>query len=244
MSDPERPGQIRVGISLEETTNLSETAKRLGSMSSVEKVELYVERSFQGGGTPEFVIFMEAIGSLPKMISLRIRASSYQGGGDDWVQLPFSALQVALQCRRSSPSLKSLHLCCIDWTMPNDICPVHGLAILMAQNTHLKELRLNLGGVRKISIESQQALVHMLQYKNFSLHVLDFDCRTLRQIPASRRKKLQFYLTLNQTGLRQKLLDPNANPTTQEWEDAIIANREQSSTVFYLLSHNPAILCA
>jgi hypothetical protein len=249
MRDPERPGQIRMAISLEGTTDLMETAKRLGhnNMSSVEKVELYVERSFRGGSTPEFLIFMEAIGSLPKMIALRIRASSFPQGSDsiDWAQLPFSALKnlMALTCRRSTPSLKYLHLCHVDWTMPNDLCPVQGLANLMEQNTHLKELRLHYGGNRKISVKSQQALVHMLQYKNFSLQALDFDCRTLRQIPVSRRKKMRFYLALNQTGLRQKLLDPTANPNTQDWEEAIISNREKFSMVFYLLSQNPAILC-
>jgi hypothetical protein len=235
-----RPGQIRVGIALDRTTDLLETAKRLRSMSSVEKVELYVEHSFQGGNTPEFVVFMEAIGSLPKIISLRIRAGQDRG----CVQLPFSALQVVLTCQCSSQSLKYLHLFQIDWTMPNHLCPVHGLANLMAHNNHLKEVHINLEGVRKISVRSQQALVHMVQYKNFSLRVFVVYSRTLRHFPVSIRKTMRFYLALNQNGLRQKLLDPNANPSTQQWVDAIIANREQSSIVFYLLSHNPTIIHA
>lgn len=232
--------QIRLGISLDGTLGLRETTEQVYRMKTVEKVDIYVDKSFRKGTSEEFASLMEAIGSLPKIISLQIRSSSFSG---HWAQLPFSTLETVIES--SKHSLKYLHLSQVDFTFPQDeecSCPLTELARLMEYNTNLKEVRINYGGF-KISRSALHALMHMLQYKNYSLETLDFDCRTLRYISKQRRERMQFYLTLNRSGLRQKLLDPKANATSREWVDAVISNREQSSMVFYLLSNNPSMIC-
>ncbi|CAB9509555.1 expressed unknown protein [Seminavis robusta] len=252
--------QFHVMVSLEgdDADDLVETTRRLRGMKNLEKADLLVAQSFTGGNSLEFQELIKAMASLPHLRSLTIRSStSFRGG---WVQLPFSVLQTIVP----KTSLKCLFLSFVDFVVTtknkddNCKCPVYGLVQLLSSqqqdsNNHhhhhqpqhqLKEVRWNLGGCRKLSRKTQHAILNMLQHHNFTLEVFAFDEKTKRQIPTYKLQKIHFYLTLNQAGIRQRLMDPTAQPNQHDWEEALIDNRLHSSTVFYLLSNNPTLVCA
>ena len=254
--------QVRVGISLDSTTDLQELQGQMQCLAALEHVDIYVERSFVESAkslvlSEDFGRLMKTIGSLPKLQWLRIRSSSISG---QWVAIPFSALDTLL---KTSQSLKYLHLSYVEFIVPDDEihgssnnsrnngngnnvtaskCPLMAIATLMKDNTTVQELRLTYGGFQQKSTESQQALLRMLQYHNFTLECLEFDRRTLRQISPGYKKELAFWLALNQKGLRQRLLDPNSNPTEKDWQDAVVDNRKKTGVVYYLLCNNPTVL--
>jgi hypothetical protein len=227
--------QFRAGLSLDHDTDLKETTRRVRLMANVEKLDVYVDHSFRHEDSHEFFV---AIGSLPKLSTVRLRSNLYVGPS---AKIPVSALQALLENR----NLRSLHLHHVELSLPEeaeDPCSLIAIAKLMEENNSLKELRIN-SGITKIPRDSQQAFFDMLRYKNFSLEILEFDDPSVRKIPYGKRKQMNFYLDLNRTGIRRNLLHAESDVTSQQWKDAVISNRNQSSVCYYLLSHNPAIIC-
>lgn len=234
--------QVRAGISLDSTTDFDGMHEQVSRMAVLENMDIYLEHSFDGSSESNTVSLnrlMKTIGSLPKLRWLRIRSSSLSGG--QCMEFPYAALEI---CLKTSTALKYLHLSYIEFIGHNQQCqcPFQAIASLMKDNSTIDELRLKYGGFQKISTESQQLLLSMLQYHNFTLECLDLDARTLRQVSTKRKKELAFWLALNQKGTRKRLLDPMSNPTQEQWQDVVIDHRKRTSVVYYLLSHNPTLL--
>ena len=247
--------QIRVGISLDNTTNLKELQGQIIGMLALEKMDIYIEDSFQrhvgyGNNTSEGISWeedslgrlVEAIASLPKLQWLRIRSSSMAVmSRGQWAALPFSVLATLV---KRCPSLKYLLLNHIDFVgmVPNEKgCWVEGLALLLQDNTTIEELRID-HRFRKVSQPGQQALLTMLQYHNFTLECLELDKATLRHISPGFKKDVAFWLAMNQKGLRETLLSPTRTTRHEDWRDAIMDHRKKTSVIYYLLSNNPTLL--
>lgn len=225
--------QISAGVCLDGEANLQAIAERLRFMANVEKVEVHVERSFCKSEGKEFACLVQAILSLPKISKLRLGSSSIMEG--PLPKLPFSVVEALLKS-----GLKCLHLSHMDFGFPEPSCFILALSKRMEDNTTLKELRINFGRPCKIPRSSQKAMLEVLQHKNYSLETLEFDYCC--QLASSTRKRMDFYLSLNRDGIRQSLFKAELT-TLQQWKDAIISHRDQSSTVYYLLSNNPTMIC-
>lgn len=111
-------------------------------------------------------------------------------------------------------------------------------------NESVKKLSVTTKGYNqynKLSPETLEALIEMLRHKNVTLESIDFHRKTAHFIPRERRKQLQFYLSLNKSGLRRKLLQGPTKP--KEWVDALASGLiTDVATVHYLLKNQPAII--
>ena len=254
--------QIRVGISLDSTTNLEELQGQIKGMLALEKMDIYVEDSFkrhlgycnaisakEGVSLEEDSLarLTETIASLPKLQWLRIRSSSIAVTSRGVCSaLPFSVLATLV---KRCPSLKYLLLNHIDFVgIPGSCknkneacCWVEGLALLLEDNTKIEELRID-HRFRKVSQQGQQSLLKMLQYHNFTLECLELDKPTLRHVSPDFKKNVAFWLAMNQKGLREALLSSTRTTRHEDWRDAIMNHRKKTSVIYYLLSNNPSML--
>ena len=73
--------------------------------------------------------------------------------------------------------------------------------------------------------------------EQYTLQTLTLEYRNQEKRPLT--DKMQFYLDLNRAG-RYELLA--GNPRQQDWVDAVVSNREDTSIVFFFLSRNPALI--
>jgi len=239
----QRPAiQRHVTLSLESATNLDAMCGRLQIMMGLEKVHVFLERSFFIGNHAKDVAdslerLMEIIAFLPELQWLKIYGPFLASKAG----IPFSALAKIV---KRSKTLKYLHISHLNITMANETeCPVAAMAELLKKNSNIREMRLHFGSTKqKFHPDSQQSILEMIQHHNNSLECFDLDHRLLQKFSPRCKHEIAFFLMLNQNGLRKRLLSPDSNATHEDWCEALAENSAKTDVIFYFLSSNP-IFC-
>lgn len=179
--------------------------------------------SSRGLSDDVFVAYAEALETNRSLVELEL--GTYGGGG----KVSNRGVTAMANMLPHNNALEKLCMCCQQGLDDNGAIAI---ASALQHNNTLKHLLLE-DGDDAVTHRGYEALVEMLQ-QNTVLETM------YNENSGNLKLKIDYYLKLNQLGLRSLLL--NVNATRAQFLDAVVSNHEDLDCLYYMISMNPSFV--